>query len=736
LDNLYVAGESAGGLPVTAGAYQGSYAGTSGVSNAFFAKFNPNLSGTASLVYSSYLGGSGGSNATGIAVDSSGNAYLAGADFANLPTTAGAYQTSFGSAIEDAFVAKFNPALSGAASLVYSTYLGGNDGRTGNIRDSQSLDAQVKGVGIAVDASGDAYVAGGTSSATFLTTPGAFQTTKPWTWNGFVTKFNSSGTGLVYSTYLGGTANGGYGQQGCDGIALDSSGDAYVTGWTGMSNFPTKNPTQGALAGHENAFVMTLNSSGSGLLFSSYLGGSDFDFGFGLALDPANNIYVTGLTSSNNFPTTAGTLQTASSNAFVFKMTAAVVPTGSIAVTGFPTSTSAGVAGTITVTVLNASGGTNTNYTGTVHFTSSDPHAVLPADYTFTAADQGVHTFTVTLETAGTQSITATDSINGLVGSDTAITVNAAAASTLSLTGYPSPTNAGLAGSFNVTAVDAYGNLVTGYTGTLHFTSSDPAAVLPADYTFNGSGPHATNDNGVHTFTATLNTTGTQSLTATDTAASITGTLGGIIVDPAGLPAVSFRVTGFPSPTTAGVSENITVTALDMNGAVAGSYRGTVHFTSSDPQAALPADYTFTNLDQGVHTFTVTLKTAGTQSITATDTLTGTITGSETGITINPGAAAVFVLSAPSSVTHGVAFSVTLTIYDAYGNVATGYTGTVHFSSSDSKATLPSNYTFKASDHGVHTFTGLVFKRTGKQSLTVADTINGGLTATDSISVV
>jgi hypothetical protein len=736
LDNLYVAGEAASGLSVTAGAFQTTCVGASGLPNAFFAKFNPNLSGSASLLYSSYLGGSGGDNATGIAVDSSGNAYLGGVALANLPTTPGAFQTTLGSSLEDAFVAKFNPALGGAASLVYCTYLGGTSGYTGNIRDAEGIGGQlqVKGVGIAVDSSGDAYLTGGTTSTTFPTTPGAFQTTRPWTWSGFVTKFNATGSGLIYSTYLGGTVNGPYPYQGGSGIAVDSSGDAYVSGWTGMTNFPTKNPIQATLAGDENVFVTTLNSSGSGLLFSTYLGGSSsyaFDFGFGLALDSANNIYVTGLTTSSNFPTTAGALQTASSSAFAFKITAPVAPAGSLSVAGFPTSTTAGGTGTVTVTALNASGGTNTGYTGTVHFSSSDPHAVLPADYTFTAADQGVHTFTVTLETAGTQAITATDSANGLLGSDTGIAVSPAAASTLTLAGYPSPTNAGLAGSFTVTALDPYSNVATGYTGTVHFTSSDSAAALPADYTFTAA------DNGVHTFSATLNTTGTQSLTATDTVTgTITGTLGSITVDAAGLPAVSFSVTGFPSPTTAGVSETISVTALDMNGAVAGSYRGTVHFTSSDPQAGLPANYTFTNFDQGVHTFTVTLKTAGTQWITATDTVTSSITGSETGITITPAAAAVFVLSAPSSVTHGTGFSVTLTIYDAFGNVATGYTGTVHFSSSDSRATLPANYTFKASDHGVHTFSGLVFKRTGTQTLTVADTVNGALTVTDSISVV
>jgi hypothetical protein len=159
-----------------------------------------------------------------------------------------------------------------------------------------------------------------------------------------------------------------------------------------------------------------------------------------------------------------------------------------------------------------------------------------------------------------------------------------------------------------------------------------------------------------------------------------------------------------------------------------------VHFTSSDPKAVLPADYTFTAADQGVHTFSVTLKTAGNQSITVADT-TGTVIG-EVGITITPAAAAQLVLSAPSSVTHRTTFSVTLTVEDAFGNVVTGYRGTIHFSSSDSSATLPANYTFTAADAGVHTFTQAFILRTkGKQTLTATDTQNSALTTTDSINV-
>jgi hypothetical protein len=120
----------------------------------------------------------------------------------------------------------------------------------------------------------------------------------------------------------------------------------------------------------------------------------------------------------------------------------------------------------------------------------------------------------------------------------------------------------------------------------------------------------------------------------------------------------------------------------------------------------------------------------------ATDTGTGSIAGGHTGNVVRPAAAVRFILSAPSSVTHGVAFSLTLTVHDVKGNVATGYTGTVLFSRSDGTATLPRNYTFTASDAGVHTFTGVILRKKGKQTITVIDALNSALAATDSIRVV
>src|SRR5207248_1340070 len=146
-------------------------------------------------------------------------------------------------------------------------------------------------------------------------------------------------------------------------------------------------------------------------------------------------------------------------------------------------------------------------------------------------------------------------------------------------------------------------------------------------------------DAGTHTFSVTLKTAGTQSITATDTAASsITGAQTGIQVDPAA--AATLGSAGRRAGTTCGAPGTVAVTAQDSFGNTAPGYTGTVHFTSSDAQAVLPADYTFTAADAGTHTFSITLKKAGTQSITATDTATSSITGAQTGIQVDPAAAA------------------------------------------------------------------------------------------------
>jgi probable HAF family extracellular repeat protein len=411
-----------------------------------------------------------------------------------------------------------------------------------------------------------------------------------------------------------------------------------------------------------------------------------------------------------------------------FLLTPSTGTVSSLGVAGYPSPATAGAAHSYTVSALDSSGHVVTSYTGTVHFTSSDPQAVLPVDYTFTSADQGVHTFTAALQTAGTQSITATDTSNSsITGSQSGITINPAAATTLIVGGFPTPTTAGVSQSFTVTARDAYGNTATGYRGTVHFTSSDAQAALPGNYTFTRT------DSGSHSFSATLKTAGSQSLTATDTAhGSITGSQSGITVNAA--EASNLVVGSFPSPTIAGAAGSFTVTARDAYGNTASGYRGTVHFTSTDAQAVLPGNYTFTSADAGTHAFNATLKTAGSRSLTATDTTTGSISGSQPSITVRPAAASSLSVAGSSSVTAGTSFSITVTAIDLYGNTATGYRGTVHFTSSDSQANLPANYAFTSTDAGVHRFSA-VLNSSGNQSITATDTATGTISGSVTIAV-
>jgi len=400
------------------------------------------------------------------------------------------------------------------------------------------------------------------------------------------------------------------------------------------------------------------------------------------------------------------------------------------AVAGFTSPTNPGVSHTFTVTALDASNATVPGYTGTVHFSSSDGAAVIPANYTFVATDSGSHSFSATLNTTGTQSLTATDlAVANITGSQAGITVNPPPATHFTVTGYPSPTTMGVVHSFTVTALDASNQVVPTYSGTVSFSSTDAAAVIPANYTFVAS------DNGAHTFNATLNTAGTQSLGVADTlTASLNGVQTNISVQAP--PATHLRVSGYPSPTTVGASHAITVTALDASNNVVPAYIGTVHFTSTDVGAVLPADYTFTAADSGTHSFSVSFNTVGTQALTATDTVTASITGSQASITVNAGAATHLTITGfPSPASPGASNFFTVTALDSQNNTATGYTGTVHFTSTDGAAVLPANYTFQAADAGIHSFNATL-TTAGAQTLTATDTVAASITGSSaSISV-
>ncbi|HUU05986.1 MAG TPA: SBBP repeat-containing protein [Patescibacteria group bacterium] len=254
--------------------------------DAFVTKIDTTQSGSASLVYSTYLGGNNEDHGFGIAVDSSGNAYVTGNTLSTDFPILNQYQTD--QTGWDVFVTKLDTTQSGSASLVYSTYLGGEDEDSGR--------------GIAVDNSGNAYVTGYTTSTNFPTL-NPYQTDQVGS-DAFVTKIDTTQSGsasLVYSTYLGGNAyERGY------GIAADGSGNAYVTGITVSTNFPTLNPYQASLEDEIDAFVTRIDTTQSGsasLVYSTYLGGNNEDRGFGIAVDSSGNAYVTGITFSTNFPT-------------------------------------------------------------------------------------------------------------------------------------------------------------------------------------------------------------------------------------------------------------------------------------------------------------------------------------------------------------------------------------------------------------------------------------------------
>jgi hypothetical protein len=296
--NAYLTGTTPSpNYDTTSGAYQTSYAGKK---DAFVTKLN--ASGTA-LVYSTYLGGSNDDVGSSIAIDASGNAYILGlTGSTNYNITWGAFQKKYAGGDWDAFVTKLN---STGTALVYSTYLGGSGNEYG--------------YSIAVNASGNAYVTGGTPSSNYPTTPGTYQTSLQGRWDVYVTKLNTTGTALVYSTLLGGSSD----DFGCS-IAIDASGNAYITGYTESGTYPTTSGAYKTISPPStDAFVTKLNATGTALVYSTYLGGSGSDLAFSIAINASGNAYVTGTTLSTDYNITTGaykTSHTKSFDAFVTKL--------------------------------------------------------------------------------------------------------------------------------------------------------------------------------------------------------------------------------------------------------------------------------------------------------------------------------------------------------------------------------------------------------------------------------
>ncbi len=282
-----------------------------------------------------------------------------------------------------------------------------------------------------------------------------------------------------------------------------------------------------------------------------------------------------------------------------------------------PANATTGAPVAVTVRALDAGDGTDTAYSGTVHFTSTDSDAVLPADSTFSS---GIGTFDVTFRTAGNKKVTVTDRATGsITGTSGSVSVSQSATTHLSVVASTSATISGTALTVTVKALNASGIVVPGFGGTVHLTSTDAAAGLPAN---------ATLPNGQRTFTVTLKTAGTQTVTAKDVVSSVTGTTGGIVVSPGN---TTHLLVTAPSGAGSGAYFFVVVTAKDANQNTVPSFGGSVHLTSSDSAAVLGLDSTLLG---GVHDFAVTLKTLGTRTITATDVATPSIKGVSGAITV------------------------------------------------------------------------------------------------------
>jgi hypothetical protein len=514
----YVTGQttsdaSAAPFPTTAGAYQASLASQAG--NAFLTVVDTNQAGAESLVYSTYLGGSSsdfGDYGLGVTVDGLRNAYLVGTTTSAtpipFPTTSSAYQASLNSSSGNAFVTEIATPLTGAASLVYSTYLGGS-GEGGDF-----------GLAITLDSLGGAYVSGGVSSADFPVTSGAYQTVAYQ--RAFVAKMDLTQSGtqsLVYSTFLGGTIG-----DEARGISVDAGGNAVVAGTTASGDFPTTSDAlQATLASpFSDAFLSKLNATGTVLLYSTYFGGScaNGDSGNAVALDISGNAYIAGSTCSSDLPISpSNAYQTSLSgtqNAFVAKVVLPSPTPVSIALN--PQNPSPALGSTQQFSAIGTySDSTTRDLTTSVAWSSSDTSTMTISN------DRGTQGFGVTLA-VGAATITAT---LGSVSGNTGVTVSSAVASTIPTITDISPNSGGGGTQVTVTgsgfgAAQGSGYLWLGSTiGTVTEWRDTQVVAFVAPASTSGTVQVVQGGVSSNTFSFTVNT---PTITNLSTATGVAGT--------------------------------------------------------------------------------------------------------------------------------------------------------------------------------------------------------------------
>jgi Bacterial Ig-like domain (group 3)/Beta-propeller repeat len=497
--------------------------------DAFVAKLNPTGS---ALVYSTYLGGNGDDLSYGVALDAAGDAYVAGVTESTDFPTENPLQPANGGGNQDAFVAKLNPT---GSALVYSTYLGGN-----------GFD---EGQAIAVDAAGDAYVTGFTESTDFPTE----NPLQPANGGGgndtFVVKLNPTGSALVYSTYLGGN-----GVDKGQGIAVDAAGNADVTGITASTDFPTETPLQSAFGGGpSDAFVVRLNTAGSALVYSTYLGGNGDDGGQGIAVDSAGNVYVTGSAISTDFPTEHAS-QPANGggydDGFIAKIAPNQATTTLLSSSPNPSTVGQTVTFTATVTVPQGAGvasGTIAFLEGTVALGMGTLNGDGLATFSTTALAAGDHIITAAYDGDNSFAVSSSNPV------DETIDAPALTATTTALTA--SPTSAGLGQPVTFTAIVA--------------SSAQALATGDATFTLDGvaQAPSALSIvNGQDAATLTLDalTTGNHVVTAVydgdgSFAASSSNAVNVTINAPVPTPTTT---TLTASPTSADLGQPVTFTAI------------------------------------------------------------------------------------------------------------------------------------------------------------------------------